>query len=817
MSTQASTTDSRVNGYRAAAGRSWSSQQTKLMPRGPTIEEKDEDDPNPRGQSVIELLRSEPRHGSPLQPHERTVPAVILGSPVPPEPEVPEWEAGSPTLVSEPIPMHRTSRSASEGGILETEVNPDTYRQPRHMSERLEARRETRDLVNFLQTTAPPSASVAPDFPRPVSPPQQRGALPRFKNILHRMSSTTKRQTYKEAKEEDNSFKAWAERTLLPSPSIQTLRSQGDAQSHNSAEAPPTHSREPSAGLRSQKSQSSVGSASTLHGHSSLPSQTRGQDPQSSTAPVTTREVLRRASIVRKWAAGVTHGEQKTSLTRRKSTPLSVSSPLAEDSEGVEDESGDQRGGTGSETGSLNSRPGLGLGLGITALSTLAAGDAAMGDGEKYDSDNDDNNNGTPEAALATLTAGSRSSPALSRPTTMFRAGSPQHADAPSLTAVEATPAMTDSPRSTGAQLQHERVAELREAEDAVPSAGANGTPGTPVAPSRSASTRSLGSRHSASPVLERRSLPPRSPASMSTRALPGSSSPQPSSKAGSYVGLSKSGASVSDSPKASIRSLPTGSSAGASASVNANATSTARVAAAPSVGTSARSSPASTAAPLPHDGCVALADLTPLRHLLDHATTARECQLLLDAILSQLGVPRAGEGSDRVAAWLLGGSPMATNRNWADKVTRKAPPPPSAGSAARSVSLSASSSSMRSPKSRRKKLGPDATMKSLPALPGDTDRGEVWDITSEPDVSANGNGNGHAREERKDKAGAAGDVAVEKPKVEKAEEEAAEDEVTADVLLGEMAVDDKEIDAAAVEAGKAAVAGVDTRVLMTA
>ncbi|WWD01439.1 hypothetical protein V866_008383 [Kwoniella sp. B9012] len=59
--------------------------------------------------------------------------------------------------------------------------------------------------------------------------------------------------------------------------------------------------------------------------------------------------------------------------------------------------------------------------------------------------------------------------------------------------------------------------------------------------------------------------------------------------------------------------------------------------------------------------------DLVPLRKLLDHATSVRECKLLLDAILSQFGVPRlsladdkTGEvdvgPEDRVMAWLLAG-----------------------------------------------------------------------------------------------------------------------------------------------------------------
>lgn len=56
----------------------------------------------------------------------------------------------------------------------------------------------------------------------------------------------------------------------------------------------------------------------------------------------------------------------------------------------------------------------------------------------------------------------------------------------------------------------------------------------------------------------------------------------------------------------------------------------------------------------------IPLSDLIPLRGLLQHATTARECQLLLGAILSQLGVPLTSseviDPEARVAAWLLAG-----------------------------------------------------------------------------------------------------------------------------------------------------------------
>lgn len=58
----------------------------------------------------------------------------------------------------------------------------------------------------------------------------------------------------------------------------------------------------------------------------------------------------------------------------------------------------------------------------------------------------------------------------------------------------------------------------------------------------------------------------------------------------------------------------------------------------------------------------IPVSDLVALRGLLQHATTARECQLLLGAILSQMGVPLSTGSTEvldpeaRVTAWLLAG-----------------------------------------------------------------------------------------------------------------------------------------------------------------
>jgi hypothetical protein len=71
---------------------------------------------------------------------------------------------------------------------------------------------------------------------------------------------------------------------------------------------------------------------------------------------------------------------------------------------------------------------------------------------------------------------------------------------------------------------------------------------------------------------------------------------------------------------------------------------------------------PAPAAASQAQEHSIPISDLVALRGLLAHATTAKECQLLLNAILSQLGVPCSSENGEtidpeaRVTAWLLAG-----------------------------------------------------------------------------------------------------------------------------------------------------------------
>lgn len=75
----------------------------------------------------------------------------------------------------------------------------------------------------------------------------------------------------------------------------------------------------------------------------------------------------------------------------------------------------------------------------------------------------------------------------------------------------------------------------------------------------------------------------------------------------------------------------------------------------------------------------IPLQDLLPLRHLLDQATSVRECQLLLSAILSQWGVPPSSPGEapadpeSRITAWLLAGREGPTGDFKAQHVGRQA------------------------------------------------------------------------------------------------------------------------------------------------
>lgn len=641
-STQASTIDS-ARMARAAAGRSWSS-SNKLQPRGATIEERDEED---FGTSVMELLKSEPKvaHAD----TERSVPAVILLGSQAPHLPVPSGLSSSDTTIapgrSSPLadtpplddrPSPRTDvttpllevpessafasspRSAASDDAHEPKLGTSaTYRASRHRSEHLESQREVRELASFLATTGPP---VASHHAQEESTTSQSSAQSRmsFKGLMSRMSST------KRHKDDHGNFKAWAEKKhLLSAPAVNNQRPKTGSGPGGSTGA-----------LRSQRSASSVAtSTSTVQPlMTSTVSLSSPSEATTDTAPKV-REVVRKPSLVRKWAAQVTAGEPTRTSSRRRTTPMTISSPLPtvslDEEPPIEHES---------KVASPSPQVPTSV-LGFVAEPSSPNRESFYTTIEEDFGPEITRGNGTPEAALAALTAGSRSgksSPVVSRDPER----EPSIYDRP----VSSSFSARSSPRTGFSQLRHERVHELSEEASVRSTSRANGTAHPLSSSAASTTARSV------------------------TESSPSIGTP-----------------SVSGSPRAAKSVLPPRtSSASATASANASPRSEHRPLSRPP-SSSGYTSTASM------DGSIPLSDLLPLRHLLDNATSTRECQLLLDAILSQMGVPRAGEIStpeDRVAAWLLAG--------------RDGP-----------------CTHLKEKKVRRKKLSPELAMKNLPALPG--------------------------------------------------------------------------------------------------
>lgn len=393
-------------------------------------------------------------------------------------------------------------------------------------------------------------------------------------------------------------------------------------------------------------------------------------------------ELLRKPSLVRKWATQVT-SEPSRSAGRRRGSPRSINSSLPP----VQDDEIASQTLTSPSHQSLEVNTGpSGLGLGALGFGPGVPESFSFRTIEEVESDPDVGQDR--EAALAQLTANSRqNSPIVARTpeledlvhtngSTTARGskagsvrGSPRLSRSSSLRGslhqvpiASPVPVPFTSPSPSGSpQLRnsplHQRVLELaREGDDAATSA-----PSTIAAPVALAPPSESGSAVSAASFTSATSTPMGSPDLATVKAVPSVASPY-------------------SSPRSGTRSTTAVSLSGVSTASVSNASAA--------------------------EGYVPVADLVPIRHLLDNATSVRECQLLVDAILSQLGVPRTAFGGtiarpeDRVAAWLLAG--------------REGPVGDFRPSHPRNRKSVASKRSKR-PVSR---LSPDVTMKNLPDLP---------------------------------------------------------------------------------------------------
>lgn len=573
---------------------------------------------------------------------------------------------------SSPGAVHDSPRAASEGA---DENNGTQTVRLRAKPASVRDRGNTGDLADFLKNTAPVEYIKGTSPPEPAAEASSSTALPqvqvndepvvnngpieniavkkkgpRFKAIMSRMSVQKK-----DKKDDDPGIKAWAEKTLVPSPSNQTLKSHGMNGSDKSQ-------------LRSKKSSSSFASASTLMPPALSPA--ASIDSGGST-PLTTREVLRKPSLVRKWAAQVTAGEPNR---RRSRSPLMPNSPMlgSEQQHGDNEELGD----TLTEEPASMEASEVGLGLGSPAIihsrvanghiSTIEESDyyedslGAAGTRDTIETsatldtmatiDTVDCGPQGPEQALAVLTAASKTNSPVTTPSTpdeRFQASALPSKSSKSKSIASGRSSLVFS--SSVQYADNDDGEEERAAAASTPGAtSATESPSidsvTPVSalPSR-VSHKKARSRHSSYASLSRR--------------------PEPVEHGKNFVDV---------------------------------------------------------------------ADLVPLRQLLDHATTARECQLLLDAILSQLGVPRGeilggtvARPDDRVVAWLLSGreGPVGDITPVHPKSHSRASS--YAGGHGRTSSKHMPSSRSASSLSGRRRIAPEAANKNLPALPPPSPLGE--------------------------------------------------------------------------------------------
>ncbi|KAL1405288.1 hypothetical protein Q8F55_008915 [Vanrija albida] len=622
-STQASTAESgMVTGAapRVGAGRSLSAATAKSgTHRRSTIEENEEEGTS--AQPAIETLAAEPQVYGESSAATGSSSGSGSGSggtqvdtPTPrgsllrlPATAVASEPSSSPH--ASPGAVHDSPRAASEGAddnagqqTVRLRAKPASVRDRGNMG----------DLADFLKNTQPVEyiKGKAPADPAPEASSSSSSSTPkvqvnstpmdhlpieniavkkkgpRFKSIMSRMSVGAQK---KDKKEDDPSLKAWAEKTLVPSPSNQTLKSHGLNGSDKSQ-------------LRSKKSASSFTSASTLMPPALSPA--ASIESGGSSVPLTTREVLRKPSLVRKWAAQVTAGEPNR---RRSRSPLMPNSPMLGSTE--------ERDGEAEQVDTLTEEPmesdEVGLGLGSPAVIRSRAANGHISTIEE--SDYYEETLGT--AGTRDTIETSATLDTMATIETMDRGPQGPEQALAALTAASKTNSPAESPSTPDEKYQ------------------------SSLLPSKSNKSKSIGSR------------------SIGSRpsSLIFSSSVQYADKEDvdedRAAGSTPDATSATESP--SLDSVPPASALPARVSTK-----------------KARSRHSSYASlsrrpePVEHGkNFVDVADLVPLRQLLDHATTARECQLLLDAILSQLGVPRGeilggtvARPDDRVVAWLLSG-----------------------------------------------------------------------------------------------------------------------------------------------------------------
>lgn len=667
-----------------------------------------------------------------------------------PEMQEPKPEPANGTESRPPAPV----RSASEG--LSDRGPNGTYRMARNArTDQIEARQQSRDLANFLSTTAPPLRSASAPHGGEESQREQ-SKKHKFKDLMARIGPYRRDRVDPHDPPAALLKMPWGGDRQPVSSADLNKGKPFPGSSSNQSLGPNVSAPGPKS-LRSQRSVSSVGTAS------SIPT----SPPTNSSA--STKDVLRKPSLMRKWAHHVTEParQRRTSASSKGLTSPLMSSSKLRLSEVEEDPT---------DSASASSRA-LGLGLGGLGIGMPPS----ILESERSDELASELEYNPPVGSDASLLKSETVSPPRS-PDVAARAdeveqlkepetkeaeevakeleqppqAQPEVAKLPSdekSPSVHTAPSIKSSPRITDTpSLMQEATWPMPPELPAVPST-IHSEAASPTVPSPATSQ---SSRLSMRPLPERpgerrqsRELP-RPPVSASPTAMasPRMFSKQEFPSPTSTIPESPENSSILETPVESksptVRKLPEPPIdehlPDMAPDATIKAASLASLAAQPprhdrvaelsgQQALSPKSSPTLSQNSGLEDkidgGYVHVSEIAPLRSMLENATTVRECQVLVDALLTQLGVPRdsmtVNDQQDRVAEWLANERSVPTGDNVSELQTPNGSPKLkvkshrsslSAGSGKRIVSRKSSKGTTVG------SLSPEITMKNLPALP---------------------------------------------------------------------------------------------------
>lgn len=762
-STQSSGESSRP-GHRVLAGRQswtagnagWSPNSTKLRPRRTTIDESLEEEDLDAETTLMELIKAspEPEVGSRSESTHTSAPARDAGprhlsasmsnmklmEELGPKDAKEEQFARSQ---SRPFPVRSASESISDHG-------PNgTYRSARNpRTDQTESRSQSRELASFLSTTAPPQRSASAPYSSEDSFREQ-SKRHKLKDLMSRIGPYRRDRIDPHDPPPAMMKMPWdKDRQPVSSADFHKLR-QPSATSNQSLTPTPPGSAPKS--LRSQRSVSSVGTASASSVPATLPNAASAKD------------VLRKPSLMRKWAHQVTEParQRRTSASSRGLTSPLLSQSKSRLSEVEED--------TADAVGASSRALGLGLGgLGLGMPPLILESERSN---IRSDLEHDAPAGSAPTLPKDEVNPRPKSSVSATGPEVVERLKEAQIRDLqdasgnlkgePPVLLEANEPLPTDvSPRPADAEPALNGSSVVAEPQPLAQDASRPRPPELSMpaqAPSPSLSQGS-SSRQSLRPLPERpgdrrtsRELPkPPQPnsasptASISPRVFSKQEFPSPHMSSPELRTLPEAPAEVVRSP--TLRRLPEvpdeehmlepASAATVKASSLASLTQPLRHDRVAELSAHSTQSPKDSPSPLQHNnlvdsgidgGYVHVSELTHLRSLLENATTVRECQIMVDCVLTRLGVPRdvvsGDDHQERVTEWLRSDSSSPSRDNVSELQTPNGSPrlklkthrsSLSAGSGKRVISRKSSKGT-----TVESHLSPDITMKNLPALPG--------------------------------------------------------------------------------------------------